>query len=228
MGWNGGCRICFGNKPCPIRTRLFDVTMSGSATWRNIIRQHTKSSEQNFDKCAKCEYDVIPEVGVTSDNEKPKFDEIDHKILTILQKNGRITNAKLAAEVGLSAPPMLERVKKLERSGLIKSYAAILDAERLGVGFLVFVTLNLDVRELGRIERIEKSISTAPEVLECHHIAGEIDFLLKISVRDQAHYTEFVADHLAQIEGINRMVTWVVLHTSKETRELNIPEPKPK
>ena len=165
---------------------------------------------------------------MTSDGDKPKFDEIDHKILTILQGNGRITNAKLAAEVGLSAPPMLERVKKLERSGFIKSYAAILDANRLGVGFLVFVTLNLDVRELGRIGRFEEAITTSPEVLECHHIAGEIDFLLKISVRDQAHYTQFVADHLAQINGISRIVSWVVLHTAKETRELNIPEPKSK
>ena len=165
---------------------------------------------------------------MTSEGEKLKFDEIDHKILTILQNRGRITNAKLAAEVGLSAPPMLERVKKLERTGLIKGYAAILDAQRLGVGFLVFVTLNLDVRELGRIDTFEKAIIDSPEVMECHHIAGEIDFLLKISVRDQAHYTQFVADHLAQIKGINRIVTWVVLHTSKESRELNIPAPKAK
>lgn len=171
---------------------------------------------------------MVSGVLMTNEIEKAKIDEIDHKILMILQENGRITNSKLAAEVGLSAPPMLERVKKLERSGLIKGYHAILDARKLGVGFLVFVSLNLDVRELGRIESFEKVLSQAPEVMECHHIAGEIDFLLKISVRDQEHYTQFVASHLAQIEGINRIVTWVVLHTSKETRELCIPEPKTK
>ena len=155
--------------------------------------------------------------------DKLKLDEIDLRILAILQDDGRITNAKLASEVGLSAPPILERVKKLERAGIIKGYRAILNAEALGCHFLVFVAVTVDVRQLSRIEAFEEMLVQSREVVECHHIAGNIDFLLKVRVKDQQHYKKFVAEHLAKIEGISSLVSWVALHTSKETRGLPIP-----
>lgn len=155
--------------------------------------------------------------------DKLKLDEIDLKILRILQTKGRITNAKLASEVGLSAPPMLERVKKLERSGLIKGYCGILDPKLLGRDFFVFVTIDLDVCELAHVQKFEKSLSEMPEVMECHHIAGDIDFLLKVNVYDQEHYKRFVSRKLAVIPGINCIHSWVVLSTIKDTTELDIP-----
>ncbi len=153
---------------------------------------------------------------MNGNDDKPKLDEIDFKIIEILQKQGRITNAKLAAAVGLSAPPMLERVKKLERNGVIKSYRAIVDAKRMGRSFFVFAAVNLDIKALNEAASFEDSVKNMDEVLECHHIAGEIDFLLKINVPDQEHYKQFVIERLAKIEGINRIQSWVVLSTSKD------------
>lgn len=163
---------------------------------------------------------------MNGNDEKAKIDHIDLQILTILQREGRITNAKLAGEVGLSAPPLAERIRKLERSGVIKGYHAILDAERIGCAFTVFVAINMDVGALANIDAFEETLRRTPQVLECHHIAGDIDFLLKINVKDQENYKYFVADTLSGIKGISRMVSWVVLHTSKETRELPLPGDK--
>jgi Lrp/AsnC family leucine-responsive transcriptional regulator len=158
---------------------------------------------------------------------KIKLDDIDLQILQLLQQHGRMTNARLAQEVGLSAPPMLERVKKLERLGIITGYRAILDAKRLGRDFFVFVAINVDVAQLSNVERIEKQLSDMKEVLECHHIAGDIDFLVKVNVEDQEAYKGFVTENLAKIGGISRLHSWVVLSTIKDSTELHIQrEPK--
>lgn len=163
----------------------------------------------------------------SGDEPKIKLDDIDLQILQILQLHGRMTNAKLAQQVGLSAPPMLERVKKLERLGIITGYRAILDAKRLGRDFFVFVAINVNVAELSNVERIEGQLSDMPEVLECHHIAGDIDFLVKVNVEDQEDYKSFVTEHLAKIKGISRLHSWVVLSTIKDSTELYIKrEPK--
>jgi len=154
-----------------------------------------------------------------------KLDEIDVQILDILQRKGRITNAQLAKEAGLSAPPMLERVKKLERSGVIQGYRAILDPKRLGRAFMVFAAVNLEVGELSQMDRFEETIADMPEVMECHHIAGNIDFLLKILVGDQEEYKEFVANKLAQIQGVKQIHSYVVLSASKDATAIDIPQP---
>ncbi|MDJ0839538.1 MAG: Lrp/AsnC family transcriptional regulator [Acidobacteriota bacterium] len=159
---------------------------------------------------------------MNTEERRTKLDKIDLEILKILQSQGRITNAKLAQEVGLSAPPMLERVKKLERNGFIKSYRAILDANKLGCKFLVFVALNLDVAQLPRVEEFEAIVRDMPEVLECHHIAGDIDLMLKVGVADQETFKDFVIGRLSPINGINRIQSWVVLSTSKETSEIDL------
>ncbi|CAM2006094.1 Lrp/AsnC family transcriptional regulator [Acanthopleuribacter pedis] len=159
-----------------------------------------------------------------ANKDRVKLDEIDIKILQILQVRGRITNAKLASEVGLSAPPMLERVKKLERSGVIKCYRAILEANLLDRNFFVFVTLNLNVQHLSNVDEFELELAAMKEVLEVHHIAGDIDFLLKVNVKDQEDYKQFVVDNLAKIRGISRIHSWVVLSTVKDTTEYHIDE----
>ncbi len=161
---------------------------------------------------------------MAANKDRVKLDEIDLKILRILQVRGRITNAKLASEVGLSAPPMLERVKKLERSGVIKCYRAILEANLLDRNFFVFVTLNLNVQELSNVDTFEKKLAVMKEVLEVHHIAGDIDFLLKVNVKDQEDYKQFVVDNLAKIHGISRIHSWVVLSTVKDSTEYYIDE----
>lgn len=157
-------------------------------------------------------------------DDKIKFDDIDLQILDILQRKGRLSNAKLAEMVGLSAPPMLERVKKLERSGVIKSYRAILDAAKIGRSFFVFAAINLDVKALAGVTDFERAVFTMPEVLECHHIAGDIDFLLKVHVTDQEDYKRFVTECLAPIDGIKGIRSWVVLSTFKDSNEIHLPQ----
>jgi len=154
--------------------------------------------------------------------DKIKLDDIDMQILDLMQSQGRITNAELAERVGLSAPPMLERVKKLKKNGVIKGYRAIIDAHLIGSSFFVFSAINLDVSSLNEPHIFEAAIKEMPEVLECHHIAGEIDFLLKVNVADQEQYKKFVTEGLASIPGINRIKSWVVLSTAKDSNALNI------
>lgn len=154
---------------------------------------------------------------------KNRLDDLDLKILDHLETDGRITHAKLASRVGLSAPSLSERVKKLERAGVIRGYKAIVDAQRKGRDFFVFVAVNVDVVELSKIDRLEQELARMPQVQECHHIAGDIDFLLKVNVGDSEQYKQFVIDHLAKIKGISRIHSWVVLSTIKDIHQLILP-----
>jgi len=166
---------------------------------------------------------IVDREGLMGHREKPqKLDQIDVHILKILQEDGRITNTKLAKKVGLSAPPMLERVKKLDKNGFIKSFRAIVDANKIGCSFMVFVALEMDVPQLNRVEAFEERINEMGEVLECHHIAGDIDFLLKVAVPDQESFKDFVTKRLSAIEGIQSIRSWVVLSTNKETTTFSL------
>lgn len=149
-----------------------------------------------------------------------KLDEIDKKILNILQDNGRITNAQLANEVGLSPPPMLERVKKLEKSGIIHKYVAILDPAKIDKSTLVFVSLSLARHRIKSIDLVTLELLKFPEILECYHIAGEEDYLLKVVVKDVHEYEEFILKKLAQISAINKIKSHVVLSTLKSDTKI--------
>ena len=150
-----------------------------------------------------------------------KFDEIDKKILNILQENGRITNADLASKVGLSPPPMLERVKKLEKNGVITKYVALLDPKKIDKSTIIFVSLTLARHRLKSIDQVKEEFSNFPEVLECYSITGEEDYLLKVIVRDVEEYEYFMLNKLAKIPAISRIKSFVVLSTLKyETKTL--------
>ena len=150
-----------------------------------------------------------------------KFDKIDKKILNILQENGRITNADLASRVGLSPPPMLERVKKLEKNGVITKYVALLDPKKIDKSTIIFVSLTLARHRLKSIDQVKEEFSNFPEVLECYSITGEEDYLLKVMVRDVEEYENFMLNKLAKIPAISRIKSFVVLSTLKyETKTL--------
>ena len=144
-----------------------------------------------------------------------KFDEIDKKILNILQERGRITNANLAAEVGLSPPPMLERVKKLEKSGVITKYVALLDPKLIDKATIVFVSLSVARHRLQSFDQVNQELNQFPEVLECYHISGDEDYLIKVVVKDIQEYEQFLLKKLATIPSINRIKSTVVLSTIK-------------
>jgi Lrp/AsnC family leucine-responsive transcriptional regulator len=145
------------------------------------------------------------------------LDKIDREILRLLQENGRMTNAALADVVGLTPTPMLQRIKKLEQSGVIKRYMAIVDHAAVGRPTLAFVHVTLKQHGLPNHQRFIDIVATLPEVLECHHIAGEEDFLLKVAVRDIAELERFLLHRISTSSVIGRVKTTFVLSSSKSS-----------
>ncbi|MGB3618618.1 MAG: Lrp/AsnC family transcriptional regulator [Catalinimonas sp.] len=153
-----------------------------------------------------------------------KFDQIDRKILQILQKNAKITNAQLSKEIGLSPAPTLERVKKLENSGVIMSYHAKLNLHEIGLGVTTFVQVTLVGHKKQFIEGFVSQINAIPEVIECHHITGQGDFLLKIVASDIPRYQQLMLEHISEIDEIDSMVSIIILQTFKDSRGVPVPE----
>ncbi len=151
-----------------------------------------------------------------------KFDDIDKKILDTLQSNARITNAQLAQDAGISPPGMLERVRRLENSGVIKKYVALLNPEKVGRGTLAMVSISLDVHQIPQIEKFTEEINKVEEVLECYHLAGGDDFLLKVAVNDISDYENFMLTKLTKIPGVSKVKTSFILSTVKFDTKLNI------
>ena len=142
------------------------------------------------------------------------MDDLDTKALALLCENGRISWAELAQHLQLSAPAAAERVRKLEERGIIRGYTALLDAASFGYGLAAFVAVTLG--KCKHRKAFPRAIRKLPEVLECHRVTGEDDYLLKVLVRDTAHLDTLVGDSLRTIEGVQRTTTSVVLSTIKE------------
>jgi Lrp/AsnC family leucine-responsive transcriptional regulator len=153
-----------------------------------------------------------------------ELDEIDRKILRLLQENGRMTNAALAEAVGLTATPMLQRIKKLEQRGVIAGYVAVVNARAVGRGTMAFVHVKQAEHRLATHKRFLQTIAAFPEVIECHHIAGDEDFLLKVVVRSIEEYEQFLLHRLTKIPGIDRVKTTFVLSTAKSETAIPIDE----
>ncbi len=153
---------------------------------------------------------------------KTHLDEVDVKLLSLLQADGRITNADLAKAVGLSPPSVLQRVRALEKAGLIRGYHALLDADRLGLKITAFAGVRLTLHQEQPIERFRRSIQDIEEIMECYHVSGEFDFMLKIVVRDIRAYEQFIREKLSKIKGLEQIRTSFVLSTTKHTTEFGL------
>ena len=153
-----------------------------------------------------------------------KFDAIDRKILQILQKNAKITNAQLSKEIGLSPAPTLERVKKLENSGVIMSYHAKLNPHEVGLGVTTFVQVTLVGHKKQFIEGFVAHINEIPEVVECHHITGQGDFLLKVVASDIPRYQQLMLERISEIDEIDSMESIIILQTFKDSRGVPVPD----
>ena len=147
-----------------------------------------------------------------------KVDNIDKKILEILQSRAKITNAKLSEEIGLSPAPTLERVKKLEQMGIINSYHAKLNIEKIGLGVTTFVLATLNGHNRANIEGFVEAINKIPEVVECHHITGAGDFILKVIAKDIASYQKLMLEKVSDIKQVDNMQSMVVLSTFKDSK----------
>ncbi len=150
------------------------------------------------------------------------IDEIDREILRLLQADGRISNAQIARQVGLSAPATHARVRRLEETGVIRQYATLLDRETIGFDMVCFINVSLQLHQFDAIERFKELVQDMPEVLECHHITGEFDYLLKAVFRNRDELQEFVVSKLTPIPGMARINTSLVLIEIKATQQLPI------
>ena len=152
-----------------------------------------------------------------------KLDATDRKILELLQTNSNITNAQLAQEIGLSPAPTLERVKKLENSEVIKSYHAVIDPAAVGMGVSTFVTVSLKGHNKDNIERFIRAIKEIEEVIECHHVTGQADFILRIVAPDIPAYQKLMLEKVSNIEVVDNMQSTVILSTFKDSKVIPIP-----
>src|SRR5437016_3975766 len=127
------------------------------------------------------------------------LDAIDCRIIAALQADGRLSNVELAERVGLSASPCLRRVKRLEREGYIEAYRAVLERGRIGVGLTVFVGVKIEGHANDRAEAFQEAILAIPEIVACHIVSGETDYLLEVVVPDLEHYQRFLIGKLLNL-----------------------------
>ena len=130
------------------------------------------------------------------------WDAIDRRILEVIQEEARISNAELAARVGLSPSPCWRRVRALEDAAVIRRYVTLVDAEAIGLPINVFATVTLEKQVERALERFERAVAERPEVMECYLMTGEFDYLLRIMVPSLGAYERFLMDHLTRIDGI--------------------------
>jgi len=149
-----------------------------------------------------------------------KLDKIDLKILRILQDNSKITNLDLSKKIGLSPAPTLERVKKLEQSGVVESYHAKVNPQTMGLNVKTFVLVSLAWQKENALNNFLDKIKEIEEITECYIITGEADFLIKIVCRDIPTYEQLLFKTLSQIEEIERLKTLMTLSTVKDSKVL--------
>ena len=150
------------------------------------------------------------------------LDEIDRRILTHLQQDARMTNAKLAERVGLSPAPCLRRVRALEAAGVIRNYVALLDSRAVGRAVTVFIEIRLDLQVKDRLDILERAIREWPEVLECSLMTGDADYMLRVAVPDVDAYEQFLRDKLTRLEGVASIKSSFALKQVKYTTALPI------
>jgi Lrp/AsnC family leucine-responsive transcriptional regulator len=169
-----------------------------------------------------------------------EFDAVDRRILAVLQENGRLSNQDIAERVNLSPSPCLRRIRRLEESGVIRGYVALLDGRKLGLDLLAYVNVRLEKRgspvhrSTGRrgdalagtgathAELFKAAVQTWPEVVACHAMTGDMDYLLRVQVEDMAHFSRFVQDQLLHHPSVVDVKTSFSLECIKETTTLPI------
>ena len=146
------------------------------------------------------------------------LDDIDRRILRELQRDARQPNIALADRIGLSPSACLRRVQALERAGVIRSYRAVLDPEKLGIGFVAYVTVGLNAHSKASQEAFERAVARAPEVRECHNITGTVEYLLRIETADLAAYKHWHTDILGVLPQVRSITSFVVMGSPKDER----------
>ncbi len=149
-----------------------------------------------------------------------QLDDIDRQILCLLQENSRITSAELARRINLSAPGLQKRLRKLEESGIIAGYVTLVNREALGLDLLCFAQVTLAHHQPECVGQFCDRVKGLPEVLECHHLSGEFDYLLKVVVADHQDLERFLFEKITRIPGVDRIRTSIVLNEIKASTSL--------
>ncbi|GAA4240473.1 MULTISPECIES: Lrp/AsnC family transcriptional regulator [Winogradskyella] len=150
------------------------------------------------------------------------LDNIDTQLLTILQKNSNRTTKSIAEELGMSTSPIFERIKKLEKEGYIEKYVAVLNNKKIGLKLTVFIGITLQGHTRSYLEKFVKEINNFPEVVECHRVSGNFDYLLKLVVEDIEAYETFIISKLTLLPYLGNVQSLIALSTSKETNEIDL------
>ena len=151
-----------------------------------------------------------------------KLDKTDKKLLTLLQENSKKTNKELASNLDLSVTAVYERIKKLERSGVIHKYVALVKAEKIERSFTAFCQIKLVQHTKANVTRFEKQVTGLKEVLEVFHVSGEYDYILKVMVKDMEAYREFMLNKLTALDHIGSTQSTFVISPVKNTSVLNM------
>lgn len=151
-----------------------------------------------------------------------ELDATDRRILAVLQKDGRITNAELSERVNLSPSACHRRVERLEKEGIIAAYVALLDARRLGKPTTVFVEITLQGQADELLDAFERAVARVPDVLECHLMAGTADYLIKIMAEDTEDFARIHRQHLARLPGVRQMQSSFALRTVVKTTAMAV------
>jgi Lrp/AsnC family transcriptional regulator, leucine-responsive regulatory protein len=150
------------------------------------------------------------------------LDDIDIRLLKLLAADSKVTMKELAAKVNLSPSPVFERVKRLETNGYIKKYIALIDAERLHYGLIVFVNIKLKQHDKSIGRSFVTDILRLDEVVECYNISGDYDFLLKVYAKDMKHYQDFVFNKLGSVKSIGSTHSTFVMSENKNSYNINL------
>jgi Lrp/AsnC family transcriptional regulator, leucine-responsive regulatory protein len=148
------------------------------------------------------------------------MDMIDKSLLRLLQSDGRMTNTELADELELNPSTCQRRVKRLEDLGLIDKYVMLLQPNKVGIHNTVYVSIKLHNQMAGTVDLFEQEILKLPEVLECHLVLGQTDYMLKVAVRDLEHYRQLMVQQLTQIAGVATIESMMSLKSVKFTTAL--------
>lgn len=150
------------------------------------------------------------------------LDRLDRRILTLLQQDGRMSMKDLSEQVGLSITPCIERVKRMERDGVIMGYFARVNPAALGAALLVFVEITLDHKSGNMFDQFRREVLRIPEVMECHLISGDFDYLIKARIREMSEYRKLLGDILLQLPGAVQSKSYVVMEEIKETLTITV------
>jgi len=149
-----------------------------------------------------------------------RLNRTDRKLLDILQRDGRLTNLEIAGRVNLSPSACLRRIRALEAAGVIRRYVALVDPRKVGLGLMAFVTVKLEKRGRMPTDTFAKAVKEWPEVLACHSLTGDMDYLLRVQVEHLDHFSRFVMDSLLKHPGVLDVKSSFVLEEVKETTAL--------